>query len=97
MRAKCHCDTAPHDTNTEGDSSMSYFTLSDGQKLYYEDRGNGPFNLNVAAAVCTAFGQSVPAGTLPVNVPEITVNGEDIVFEEEYLYQRGFGLKNWGK
>ena len=42
MRAKCHFDTAPHDTNTEGDSSMSYFTLSDGQKLYYEDRGNGP-------------------------------------------------------
>ena len=21
---------------------MSYFTLSDGQKLYYEDRGQGP-------------------------------------------------------
>ena len=63
----------------------------------HDAEGNGPFNLNVAVAVCTAFGQSVPAGTLPVNVPEITVNGEDIVFEEEYLYQRGFGLKNWGK
>lgn len=39
----------------------------------------------------------LPSGTLPVNVPTITVNGDEIVFEEEYLYNRGFGLSDWGK
>ena len=63
----------------------------------YDENGNGPFNLNVAVALCTAFGQSVPSGTLPVNVPEITVNGGEIAFEDEYLYSRGAGLANWGK
>ena len=59
--------------------------------------GNGPFNLNVAVALCTAYGQSVPAGTLPVNVPKVTVKDGAVTFEEEYLYERGFSLKNWGK
>lgn len=63
----------------------------------YDAEGNGPFNLNVAVALCTAFGQSVPSGTLPVNVPKITVNGGEITFGDEYLYNRGFGLSNWGK
>ena len=59
--------------------------------------GNGPFNLNVAVALCTAYGQSVPDGTLPVNVPKVTVKDGAVTFEEEYLYERGFSLKNWGK
>jgi beta-glucosidase-like glycosyl hydrolase len=59
--------------------------------------GNGPFNLNVAVALCTAYGQSVPQGTLPVNVPKVTVKDGEITFENEYLYERGFSLKNWGK
>ena len=63
----------------------------------YDAEGNGPFNLNVAVALCTAFGQSVPSGTLPVNVPKITVNGGEITFGDEYLYNRGFGLVSWGK
>ncbi|MCR5795514.1 MAG: hypothetical protein K6G61_09280, partial [Solobacterium sp.] len=63
----------------------------------HDEEGNGPFNLNVAAAVCTAFGQSVPAGKLPVNVPKVTVDGDAVVYEEEYLYERGHGLKDWGK
>ncbi len=63
----------------------------------YDADGNGPFNLNVAVALCTAFGQSVPSGTLPVNMPKVTVNNGEIVFEDEYLYNRGFGLSGWGK
>lgn len=59
--------------------------------------GNGPFNLNVAVALCTAFGQCVPAGTLPVNVPKVTVTDGTVSFEEEYFYSRGFSLKNWGR
>ncbi|MBR0377866.1 MAG: hypothetical protein IJI04_05555 [Lachnospiraceae bacterium] len=63
----------------------------------HDAEGNGPFNLNVAVALCTAFNQSVPSGTLPVNVPKITENAGEIKFEDEYLYERGFGLQNWGK
>lgn len=48
------------------------------------------------AALCTAFGQSVPSGTLPVNVPKVSENEGETVFEEELLYERGFGLQNWG-
>ena len=36
----------------------------------HDAEGNGPFNLNVAVALCTAFGQSVPQGTLPVKTVE---------------------------
>ena len=63
----------------------------------HDAEGNGPFNLNVAVALCTAFNQSVPSGTLPVNVPKITENAGEIKCEDEYLYERGFGLQNWGK
>ena len=62
----------------------------------HDEEGNGPFNLNVAASLCTAFGQSVPSGTLPVNVPKVSENEGETVFEEELLYERGFGLQNWG-
>ena len=63
----------------------------------HDEEGNGPFSLNVAVALCTAFNQSVPAGTLPVNVPKIEVRGGEISFLNEYLYERGFGLSNWGE
>ena len=35
----------------------------------HDAEGNGPFNLNVAVALCTAYNEAVPSGTLPVNVP----------------------------
>jgi len=63
----------------------------------HDAEGNGPFNMNLAVAVCTVFGQSVPQGKLPVNIPKIVL-AEDgsISFSEEVLYARGFGLENWG-
>ena len=63
----------------------------------HDEEGNGPFNLNVAAAICTAFNQSVPSGTLPVNVPKVKIEEGAVTFLDDYLYERGFGLKNWGK
>ena len=63
----------------------------------HDAEGNGPFNLNVAVALCTAYGQSVPSGSLPVNVPKISISSEGIAFEDEYLYERGFSLSNWGR
>ena len=62
----------------------------------HDEEGNGPFNLNVAVAICTAFNQSVPSGTLPVNVPKVEVKEGEVSFLDEYLYERGFGLKSWG-
>lgn len=60
--------------------------------------GKGPFNLNEAVVICTTFGLSVPNGTLPVNIPKITVDAEGKVeYLKEILYERGSGLKNWGK
>ncbi len=63
----------------------------------HDAEGNGPFNMNLAVAVCTVFGQSAPQGKLPVNIPKIVL-AEDgsISFSEEVLYARGFGLENWG-
>ena len=63
----------------------------------HDEEGNGPFNLNLAVAVCTAFGQFVPQGKLPVNVP-VVENGADgsANFLDDILYSRGFGLDNWG-
>ncbi len=59
-----------------------------------DEEGRGPFNLNVAAAVCAAFGRSVPQGTLPVNVPE---RKSGSAYSDEILYPRGFGIRYWGK
>ena len=62
----------------------------------HDTEGNGPFNLNVAAALCAAFGESVPQGTLPVNVPKFKEIVDDkTVFSDELLYERGFGLQDW--
>ncbi len=60
----------------------------------WDDEGRGPFNLNVAAAVCAAFGQCVPQGELPVDIPKITGN---IIRYDEILFSRGFGIENWGR
>ena len=62
----------------------------------HDEEGKGPFNLNVAAAICAAYGESVPAGTLPVNVPRARMEDGTAVFEEDLLYERGFGLEFWG-
>ena len=64
--------------------------------LTYDENGDGPFNLNVAVCLCAAFGESVPRGTLPVNIPKLETNdyGES-VYTDEVLFERGFGLKNW--
>ena len=61
----------------------------------HDEEGNGPFNLNVAVAICTAFNQSVPSGVLPVNVPKVEVKDGEVYFLDEYLYERGYGLKEW--
>lgn len=54
----------------------------------HDAEGNGPFNLNVAAALCAAFGESVPQGTLPVNVPKLRQAKDDsTVFSDEVLYE----------
>ena len=63
----------------------------------HDEEGNGPFNLNVACAVCAAFNECVPKGHLPVNVPKIDAAAEDTVFIDELLYERGEGLENWGQ
>ena len=64
----------------------------------HDTEGNGPFNLNVAAALCAAFGESVPQGTLPVNVPKFKEIVDDkTVFSDELLYKRGYGLQDWNQ
>ena len=60
----------------------------------HDSEGRGPFNLNVAVALCTAFGQTVPAGRLPVQVPAYKPGSG---FTDEILYPRGFGLQPAGK
>ena len=63
----------------------------------HDAEGKGPFNLNVAVALCAAFGQSVPQGTLPVNVPKLEINADgEAVFSDELLYERGYGIQGWG-
>ena len=59
----------------------------------YDSEGNGPFNLNVAVAVCSIFAESVPQGTLPVNIPKIIENEDgSISYSDQLLYERGFGI-----
>jgi beta-N-acetylhexosaminidase len=59
----------------------------------YDSEGNGPFNLNVAVAVCSVFAESVPQGTLPVNIPKIIENEDgSISYSDQLLYERGFGI-----
>lgn len=63
----------------------------------HDAEGSGPFNLNLAVGLCSVFGQSVPQGKLPVNVPEVELADDgSTVFTEKVLYPRGFGLENWG-
>ena len=62
----------------------------------HDAEGNGPFNMNVAVALCSAFGQCVPQGHLPVNIPKLITDKEGkTVYSDELLYQRGFGLTGW--
>ena len=61
----------------------------------HDAEGNGPVNMNVAIALFTTFGKGVPQGTLPVNVPVFDAAGEAFS-ATELLYERGFGLQNWG-
>lgn len=59
----------------------------------YDSDGNGPFNLNVAVAVCSVFAESVPQGTLPVNIPKIIENEDgSISYSDQLLYERSFGI-----
>ena len=59
----------------------------------YDSEGNGPFNLNVAVAVCSVFAESVPRGTLPVNIPKIIENEDgSISYSDQLLYERSFGI-----
>ncbi|MBP5331100.1 MAG: hypothetical protein J6Y89_04545, partial [Lachnospiraceae bacterium] len=67
----------------------------------HDAEGNGPFNLNVAVAFCSAFGQCVPQGHLPVNIPKLTVDDDgNNVYSDDILYKRGSGITddgNWKK
>ena len=59
----------------------------------YDSESNGPFNLNVAVAVCSVFAESVPQGTLPVNIPKIIENEDGSVsYSDQLLYERSFGI-----
>ena len=86
----------PYDAATYGDVDAilcAYHPYGDA----HDADGNGPFNLNLAVALCSVFGQSVPRGKLPVNVPKIEFAQDGSVsFSEDVLYDRGFGLENWG-
>ena len=49
-------------------------------------------------ALCTIYGQSVPQGKLPVNVPNNeTAEDGTVTFLKDVLYSRGFGLENWNE
>lgn len=51
------------------------------------------FNANVVAAIRIIFGDSMPQGTLPVNIPAIAQNEDgSLAYTDEILYERGFGL-----
>ena len=64
----------------------------------HDEDGNGPFNLNVAVAISASFGDSVPQGKLPLIIPEISEKTDDgIIFSDKALYERGYGLMNWGE
>ncbi len=59
----------------------------------HDAEGNGPFNLNVAVAVCSAFGQTVPEGRLSVNIPKLITDEKGrSVYSDKLLYKRGSGL-----
>ena len=59
-----------------------------------EESGNlGAYNANVIAAIHLMFGDGTPAGTLPVQLPEITtLEDGSIAYSDNILYERGFGL-----
>ncbi len=51
------------------------------------------YNANVLAALDAIFGIVTPYGHLPVNIPQITTDDDGaVVFSDELLYERGFGL-----
>ncbi len=53
----------------------------------------GAYNANVVASICMMFGDGAPAGTLPVQIPEITILEDgNIAYSDTVLYERGFGL-----
>lgn len=59
-----------------------------------EGSGNiGAYNANVVAAIHMLFGDGIPTGTLPVQIPEITtLEDGSINYSDKILYDRGFGL-----
>ncbi len=63
----------------------------------YDTENRCPFNLNVAVALCAVFGESVPSGKLPVNIPVISFGENGVTYTDDILFKRGFGLDNWGK
>ena len=51
------------------------------------------YNANVLAALDAIFGIVTPYGHLPVNIPKISTDDDGtVVFSDELLYERGFGL-----
>lgn len=55
----------------------------------------GAYNANVVAALEIIGGKTKAFGTLPVDIPEITVNDDgSISYSDKLLYKRGFGLSD---
>ena len=85
----------PYDAATYDDADAilcAYHPYGDA----HDAEGNGPFNMNVAVALGTVFGESTPQGKLPVNVPKIDFDDDGTAtFTDEVLYERGSGLRKW--
>ena len=58
------------------------------------DQGRtGAYNANAVAALEIITGKAKASGSLPVNIPKITLNDDGTVsYSDELLYERGAGL-----
>ena len=57
-----------------------------------ENSGNmGSYNANVVAAIQMIFGDGIPSGTLPVQIPEIGILDDgSLGYIDDILYDLGF-------
>lgn len=51
------------------------------------------YGVNLPSAICAAFGEFTPTGTLPVDIPVVNKKYD---FTEKILYPEGYGLSDWG-
>ncbi len=77
------CSAADTDTNTDTGTSPG--------EVFMKNRMTA-----ILLAICTAYGESEPAGAMPVNVSGAGMEDGTVTFGEDLLYERGFGLDLWG-